>query len=658
MSAGSRSRLGPLLYGLAFCVGLPGLLVLWTVRLDTWLELPTLDPSVARPPGIVLALAGLALVIWSWHAMLRGAGGLPMNAYAPARFTRRGPYAAFDDPIYLGFVALVAGLAVASGSPAGIWIVAPVVALGTIALVAGHERPDLDRRFGADRPRAWLAWPADADRPPTRGERLAVLTGLFVPWLIAYEAIGHMPVPGAFDARLGFERGAPVHPWTEPFYFSVYIVVAIVPWAAARAGDLRRFRTAGVVACGLCFMTYLVVPAISPPRPLEGAAGPEWLRRLMELERSDGLAGRAAMPAFHATWTVLAALVLARAGRGATPIGRTVLTLWSVAAVAACWTTGMHGVLDLVAGGLVAVIAWWSDRIWRGLRRGAEVIAGSWRTWRLGPVRIISHAGWAAGSAALGTAIMLAAGGPDLAIPVLVVLTSAVVGGAVWGQWLEGGDALKRPFGYFGFVLGGGAALAGLAATGVDVPRLAAAIAVAAPWAHAAGRGRCLVQGCCHGAPCRPHRGIIYRHPESRVVFDSGLGGVPLVPTPLWSMVANVGIGLLSLRLWSVGVPAAAMVATYLVLGGLARFVEEGHRGEPRTRLVGGFRIYQVFAAGFVLAGIAISCLPSPAIGGAEDGFAWPTVPGWITVAGAAVLAAVTMGMDFPNSDRRFSRLT
>ena len=179
------------------------------------------------------------------------------------------------------------------------------------------------------------------------------------------------------------------------------------------------------------------------------------------------------------------------------------------------------------------------------------------------------------------------------------------------------------------------------------------ALAVGAPWVQLLGRFRCLVQGCCHGREASERVGIRYTHPRSRVAYLAGLAGRPLHPTPLYSMLANVAAGLLLLRLWLAGAPQALIVGCYLVTNGLARFAEEGQRGEPQTAVIAGLRVYQWLSVGFVVAGAFVTTLPSPPAPAVQPPDAG--MLGWM--AAFALLGTVAMGVDFPESDRRFSRL-
>ncbi len=453
---------GRVLYGALFVVVLPLALALWAHATAGAVTLPALH---SLPIGAALATLGIALWLWSVRELWVRGHGLPMNAYPPQRRVTTGPYAIFTHPIYVGATVMSFGIAVATCSASGLWLVTPVLVLGMVALVAGYERSDLERRLGA------------------------------------------------------------------------------------------------------------------PPRP-------PLVSRML--------------------WAPLA-------------------TLFRLVGAKAAWGA---------------------------LRAGAEWMANSWHEWRLGPVRIINHGAYAGLAGGVGYAMIAWAAGPQPRWAVAVLTTTALVGAGIWAQLLESSSGLLRPFGYYGSVLGGavGAALAG--SLGAPWPALLAALAVAAPWIQAIGRLRCLVQGCCHGAPAKPNVGIVYRHPRSRVSYLADLAGRPLHPTPLYSILGNVVLGVLLLRVSSLGATTTLTIGIYLIGSGLARFVEEAYRAEPQTAIVGGLHIYQWLAAGSVVAGAIVTCVPGAPMPAAE-------MPQG-TVMGAVLFGLITgaaMGVDAPGSNWRFSRL-
>jgi prolipoprotein diacylglyceryltransferase len=235
----------------------------------------------------------------------------------------------------------------------------------------------------------------------------------------------------------------------------------------------------------------------------------------------------------------------------------------------------------------------------------------------------------------------------------VIATLAGLVGAALWAQWVEGSPSLLRPYGFYGGLIGTIAGCLAAPSFGVPIWSMLAAFAVAGPWVQALGRLRCLVQGCCHGAPCSARIGIVYSHPRSRVVRLSPYAGRPVHPTPLYSILSNAFAALVLARLWAVGMPAPFVAGMFLVLNGLARFVEEAYRGETQTPVSQGLRLYQWIALAGVIVGASLTTLQSEAITGT-----WQPWWGALGVAGAlGVLVGAALGVDFPASNRRFSRL-
>jgi prolipoprotein diacylglyceryltransferase len=128
---------------------------------------------------------------------------------------------------------------------------------------------------------------------------------------------------------------------------------------------------------------------------------------------------------------------------------------------------------------------------------------------------------------------------------------------------------------------------------------------------------------------------------------------VPLHPTPLYSIIANVAILGLLLRLWHERVEAGLIVGAYLLLSTCARFIEEGYRGEPQTARFAGLPIYQWLALGCFLAGIALTSFATPHVPAAA-GFHFAALLAGVPV---GIVVWFAMGVDFPESSRRMSRL-
>lgn len=638
----NASRLGQVAYGVGFCVVLPLLLWAWATQAQVAATWPLPAPPAA---GGGLATAGLLLMAAAMVVLWRDGGGLPMNAFPPPRFVASGPYRWLAHPIYVGFAVACFGVAIASGSRPGVYLVAPVATLAAVALVLGYEGSALRARFPTAAHRPWLSLP-QAGLAPIARDRVAVLLLVLLPWLLLYlwvVALG--PAHDAVQPWLPGERQWPVYEGTYAVYASAYLVVGTAPFWARGDAALAEFARAGLAAVALHTFLYLVVPIAAPPRPFAPAT---WLGEVLAWEGRREANGAGALPSFHTTWALLTASLGARSFPRLAPLA----WAWAIAVAASCVTTGMHAVLDVLAGGATFALVQRRRGLWAALRRWAEWTANSMRTWRLGPLRLFVHAGYAGAAGAVVAFTMGTWAGPGDAWAVLFVCGAAVLGAALWAQVVEGAAVSLRPFGYYGSVVGGAAAIAALPLFGVDPWPLAGGLCLAAPFAQAIGRLRCLVQGCCHGRQAPAGIGIVCTHPLSRVVRLAHAGGVPLHPTQLYSLLWNVPCGLVLLRAASAGQPPSVVAGLYLVGNGLGRFVEEAWRGEPQARHWGGLVEYQWYAIVSVVAGAALTCVHS----------AWPEpaapspVTPWLAIA-VGLAVALAMGVDVPGSDRRFARL-
>lgn len=648
----SRGWFWRALYGAAFVAGVPAVLVLWARATE---DAVPIQPVHAPIPGAVVAAAGLALIISGWYALIVHGRGLPMNAFPPRRLVREGVYRWIRNPIYIGFGIMCAGTSIAAGSASGLWLVTPTACLAAAALVFGLERPGLVRRFGpgALHP-PLLSVPAigGGDAPPTPSQRAAVFVWILIPWTLTWlaaQALGRPP--DAFGTELPFERRWPVWQWTEFLYVCAYLIVPLTVFTSVSQRSLRRFALSGGIAMIIVTICWLTIPVVAPWRAFTPTT---FLGELQAFERS-GSAGVAAFPAFHVLWVLLAARAWSDdASRLGQPWRRWLGWVWAWAIAASCLTTGMHTVIEVGAAVLLYPIVVEPARTWESIRARTEALANSWREWRLGHLRLINHAVFAGSAAAVGFGLIAMALPPERYGLVVWIAFCAIAGAGIWAQLLEGSSVLLRPFGWYGGVLGGVIGVVTGVGFGSGMLPALAALALAAPWIQILGRMRCLVQGCCHGGPAPEWLGIRYQHRRSRVTQIAGLGGRSIHATPLYSIAGNIIIGVILLRLRYLGAADVLLAGVYLILSGLARFVEEGYREEPQTPVIAGLHSYQWLAVVSLGVGMWITTLPPAS---ATVGLA---APSWRVVWGALVAAAVTgvaMGVDFPESDRRFSRL-
>ena len=611
-------------YAILFSVVLPLLLIAWSARLDALIALRV--PG-NRSIGIALASIGALIIILSIIDLRRFGRGWPMSPFPPPQRATRGMYRIVGDPIYVGSVILCAGAAIAFRSGAGLFITTPFLALSCFAFVTGHERSATLERFGAPLHPPLLRLPARSDDAPDLADRLSIYLLVLLPWWIAFEGVNALGASDAHSGWMAIDRAIPVIAWTEGVYFLDYLFVLSVPLFVRSRRQLREFAIEGWIATFCATLIYLTVPIIVVAKP---ASTP-----LMLWERgfADVLT---AFPSFHVIWAIIAAAAYRRR----------VWMLVAFAIAVSCVTTGMHAIVDIVAGAIVGIAVIRYKSIAQFALRVTERLANSWREWDAGFVRAMSHGAYAAAGAFFGIVIAASLAG-GMSFAVIAVGIGTIAGAAIWAQWLEGSSSLLRPYGYYGGLIG---ACVVISMTR-DPWRMLAAYAVASTIVSAFGRCRCLVQGCCHGRIAE--FGIRYRHERSRVTRLSTIAEHPLHATQLYSIVSNVVIFALLVRLWIAHAPLQFIAGAAFVLVGLSRFVEEHFRGEPQTRVVAGMRIYQWLALVSVIAGAAMMSAgntPAPPMT-MLDGRAWSIA------SVVAFFTYVAYGVDFPRLNARFARL-
>jgi prolipoprotein diacylglyceryltransferase/protein-S-isoprenylcysteine O-methyltransferase Ste14 len=637
----SVSIVGAAAYAVLFVVALPWLLSVWMHRMDRIVSLPAYGNA---PIGLLILGIGLALMAAATLSLWTAGRGLPMSPFPPERLVTSGVYALVPDPIYIGAVIASLGYALMTRSAAGLWIATPLLALACASFVLGYERQATRHRFGA-RAQPGLRLPPLAGAAATAWDRAAVLLFVLLPWAVAYEAINRLgTAPDARSSYMAWEAAVPVIPWTEAIYALTYPYVLLAPFLASRQDDLRRFAVRGLWATATIGVFYLLIPFVAAPKPVPD--GSVWAP-LLQMERRWNQ--HTSLPSFHVVWTCLTSALLAARW----PRARWWLGAWTLAIAMSCVTSGMHAGSDVIAGLTAAAVLMRGDAIWAALCRISEAVANSWKEWRMGPLRVMSHGVYAAVGGAVGVAVAVWVAGASQLWWIVAFTFGAQAGAALWAQIVEGSPQLLRPYGYFGSVVAVIMLSVAAGAAGRDAWLLVAAMAVGGCFTQALGRLRCLVQGCCHGRPVGAPWGIRYTHPRSRVTRLSNLGGVALHPAPLYSILSMLLTGAVLVRLWVLGAPLSFIVGSYFVLVGLGRFVEEHYRGEPQTAQIAGLRLYQWLAIAFVVGGSAVM-----AVGGRPAPPPQSLAPSaWGALAVVLLVSYVAFGVDVPGSNRRFSRL-
>lgn len=617
---------GKLLYAFIFLVLVPVLQWTWANALDKVIKLPGIHATEA---GWSLLITGLIIMLWGMYALYRYGKGLPMNGYPPPHLVKYGPYRFLRHPIYWGYVCLGLGVFLWKDIPSGIWIVIPFTILCITALVWGYEEPDLQKRFGKQGRDVILDPPAAVFGPVSHIRRI-VATG----WLFFFLLLGNFIVlffhrdmlsaspDQEFDWIAGQEK---------IILFISLVFIWITSLFITIEAELRHWFRSVLIGLIIHFYGALLMPQLLA-NYFPAAVG-DW--------------SYLSVPPFVIFITGwLAAKQLKKAGW--------ILLIFSTCLFILLLQTTPFFYFDLFISLLIAVLSLNYYFVWWLIRSAAEWLANSWKEWRIGPVRIINHGFYVGAGAFLG---MLFAGylaGPGYAWAMLLFLVIVVFAAAIWAQAIEGSDKLKRPFGYYGAVAG--IAIAGLIlyALGYRIWLLIGVISVVMPWVQAIGRFRCLINGCCHGAPTQNELlGIRFFHERSRVSRISHLKGKYLHPTQLYSMLWLAVIGFFLLFLWYKQVSYPFIFGMYLILTGAGRFVEEAFRGEIQTPVWKGLRLYQWASIFTILAGMYFCILPQPIV------IHQPSIDWSILIASlfGGLFVLFAMGIDFPGSDRRFSRL-
>jgi prolipoprotein diacylglyceryltransferase len=150
--------------------------------------------------------------------------------------------------------------------------------------------------------------------------------------------------------------------------------------------------------------------------------------------------------------------------------------------------------------------------------------------------------------------------------------------------------------------------------------------------------------------------GIRVWQPQSRVCLLSGLKGQWILITQLYSIIFNLLFGPLLWALWlSESLPVSFIIGLYLILTGIERFAEDGYRGETQTKVLRGLLESQWVAIAGLLLGIGITMIPSSVAAFTHASIDFDLI---FTAIIGGLFSAFALGMDFPKSTARFSRLS
>lgn len=617
-------NLGKFLYGITFLILIPAGLWYWAKLTQDIVSFPVIESKVV---GSVLIILGGSLMFWGIYALQIFGKGLPMNAYPPPVFVTKGPYRLFRHPIYWGFGMFMIGWFITTGSASGIWLVSPLTILGIVALVLGYEEIDLKQRFPGQKIKTVLDLPENNDGSPGLRDRFASLF-----WILSFLILSNFLIlkfggatPPLFGKPYRMYTG-----FTNPLlpFLNIIFIIAI-PFFLKRKDLLREWEISGILSV-LCagFIAFLY-PAFGaqylPSVDLAYFTAPAFLL-LLSLKSMFRQSSQAAI-----LFTVAATILI-------------------IFQVINCYSTMLY-FIDAV---IIFILSANYLRIWIYLKNSAEKMANSWKEWVFGSIRVINHGFYVGFGAFLGVLLAGILAGKNYSFALMIFTVICLVFSALWAQIIEGSAKLKRPFGYYGALVGIPFGSVVVWAMGLNVWIVIGVSSVVMPWVQAVGRLRCLVNGCCHGRKTdNPDIGIRFSHYRSRVCNISGLKGELVHPTQLYSILWLSGVGILLLTLWNHDCSSPFIFGLYLILTSLGRFVEEAYRGEVQTPILSGLHLYQWTAIIAVIVGILMTIIRTePA--DISPGFSWEA---FLAAAICGLFTFFAMGVDFPNSNARFSRL-
>ncbi|WP_158638402.1 prolipoprotein diacylglyceryl transferase family protein [Panacibacter ginsenosidivorans] len=623
---------GKILYAIVFLLIVPLVQWWWALSLENTVRFP---PVASRNIGAVAGVAGILVMAWGMFSLKKFGKGLPMNAYPPHFYVKQGPYRFLRHPIYWGYGFLMVGVFIFTGSASGLWIVTPISILAMIALVMGYEAIDLKKRFKDTDQSVLLDIPSATEGVPVLAQRLATLFWIIMLLLCANYIVWfltHNTTPFWNDSL------------TLPFFnelnsvqFFTIAYILVVP-LIIKSNSILHWWTISVIA-GIILSTYIAL--------LWPEVGAQYFYISTDIIKNKELTAILGAPVFLCGLSAIAYVKQFKKGV------LFILPLAIIISLAQLANTRSI-LLNLTVSVFILFVTANYKTIWMLIRNTAEKIANSWKEWEWGPVRIINHGIYVGVGSFGGILFCGLLVGKAYAWAILLFAFVVIVFAALWAQIIEGSEKLKRPFGYYGALVGILFAGTLLWIMGYNEWVLIGIISVVMPWVQAAGRLRCLVNGCCHGKPTdNSILGIRFYHYRSRVCNISGLKGKYLHPTQVYSILWLFFTGFLLLALWLHSFSYSFIFGMYLILTSTGRFVEEAYRGEVQTPVWSGLRLYQWAAIASVLAGIIFTTIDIPVVT-LQPAYGWEI---WLVALVGGFFTFFAMGVDFPRSNARFSRL-
>lgn len=618
------SLIGKSLYAFLFIILIPFMIIRWDLALQGIITLPV--PGSLNYGWILLSVGGILMISAMCYLYFVGKG-LPMNAYPPKVLVNRGPYSLFKHPIYIGFAMMLFGYFIYTDSPPGFWLITPLTVLGMIALVLGYEAIDIKNRFPDHRIEVLINIPDSLHAEIKLRHRIGSLLLVLGSLPLVNFIMTHISLYTELNDynKLAVNN---ILPKIDLVWIGVFFI-GITVFKISSLNQLRKLTIKAMIAIGLSMFLMIILPEI------------------MALGMIDSKDYYLSAPLS----VLIISLTASLSRKGVIRI--LTIVLFSASVIGQLQHVSSVEIY-VISGIIIYLFSEFYEFIWSLLRRISQRIANSWKEWTFGNVRVINHGFYVGFGTLVGILMTGSLIGGDQVWGILIFSLVVIIFSALWAQLVEGSEKLKRPYGYYGALVGIIFASGLVWAMGYDVWLLIAAISICMPWIQAIGRFRCLINGCCHGAPTSNEKlGIRYFHHRSRVCGLSKMKGELLHPTPLYAIIWLFFAGLLMLKIWKDQFSPTFIFGMYLILTGLGRFVEEAYRGEIQTKIIRGLRLYQWTAILSIIVGIIMTCITQDyeyVISEMNANVVWAAIIG-------AAFTFFAMGVDFPNSNKRFSRL-